>query len=70
MKNIRLEITASMAIDRVNELRDSGYKQGIDFDFSYHPSIQTRFNGPTQSAYVLFTFYNEKLATFFTLKWL
>lgn len=69
MKNIRLEISAMKGMEIVNELRNTGYVQGKDFDFAYYPTVQHRFNGPTKSACVIFTFYDDKLATFFILKW-
>jgi len=58
MKNLRLEITPSMALSYVQELRDSGLVQGVDFDFSYFPTINDRFSGPSKPAYVLFHFYS------------
>lgn len=69
MINLRLEISAAKAIERVGELREAGYVQGVDFDFKYHPSIQDRFNGPSKPSFVLFHFYKESLATYYGLKW-
>lgn len=69
MKNLRLEITPSLALTYVQELRDSGLVQGVDFDFSYFPTINDRFSGPSKPAYVLFHFYKDSLATFYTIKW-
>jgi hypothetical protein len=57
------------AMETVSELRDKGYVQGIDFDFTYHPSINDRFSGPTKPCYTIFTFYKESLATWFTLRY-
>jgi DNA-binding Lrp family transcriptional regulator len=67
--NLKLEISAAKGMERVNELREAGYIQGIDFDFAYYASIQDRFNGPTKPSYVLFHFYKESLATYYGLKW-
>ena len=69
MINLRLEISAARAMERVTELRNAGYVQGVHFDFAYCPSIQDRFNGPTKPSYVLFHFYKESLATYYGLKW-
>lgn len=69
MLTIRLDISANKAMDIVGELREKGYGQGIDYDFAYHPSINDRFTGPTKPSYVVFTFYKESLATWFTLKY-
>ncbi len=40
MINLRLEISASKAMELVNQLRTAGCVQGVDFDFRYYPSIQ------------------------------
>jgi len=69
MITLRLEISASQGMDHAKELRLAGYSQGIDYDWSYHPSLNDRFTGPTKPAYVLFYFYKESLATFYKLKW-
>jgi len=66
---LKLEISATKAIERANELRQAGYVQGVDFDFTFYPSIQDRFNGPTKPSYVQFHFYKESLATYYGLKW-
>ncbi len=69
MINLRLEISASKAMELVNQLRTAGCVQGVDFDFRYYPSIQDRFNGPAKPSFVLFHFYKESLATYYGLKW-
>ncbi len=51
----------------VKELKNQGYKVGVDFDFAYSPGkydYQIDLATPRQTK---FTFYNEKLATFFSL---
>lgn len=58
-----------MGMAYAQELRQAGYVQGVDFDWSYHPSMNDRFTGPEKPAYVLFYFYKESLATYYTLKW-
>lgn len=57
-------------MDIVREMREQGYQQGKDFDFFYHPP---GYNGdswaPFTPKHTVFNFYNEKLATLFSLKW-
>lgn len=53
----------------VKDLKDKGYKIGIDFDFAYSPGkydYNLDINIPRQTA---FTLYNKKLATWLALKW-
>ena len=51
----------------VTDLKNEGYKVSIDFDFEYSPRKWDSMTGqiPRQTK---FTFYNEKLATWFGLK--
>jgi hypothetical protein len=54
----------------VKELKDHGYKIGIDFDFKYAPgkfdwSVQLEIPRQTE-----FIFYNELAGVHFTLKYL
>lgn len=52
----------------VNELKQKGYIQGIDFDFTYHPPKFDNFSGnAVYNRCVIFTFYKEELATWFSL---
>ena len=52
----------------VNELKQKGYVQGIDFDFTYHPPKFDNITGhPVYNRCVVFTFYKEELATWFSL---
>ena len=62
--------TPTAIIEIVNELREQGYEQYKDFNFEYHPSTQDTFGheAPTRR-YTVFTFYTEKYATFFALKY-
>ena len=54
----------------VRELREQGYQQGVDFDFAYHAPAQDSFSyEPSTERYTVFTFYNEKYATLFALKY-
>jgi len=50
------------------EMRSAGWVQGTDFDFAYHQSRWDDMIGEIPK-YTIFTFYTEKYATFFALKW-
>lgn len=50
----------------VNDLRNKGYRQGIDFDFSYHPEMSDSFTR-SEMRYTDFMFYDEQLALIFKL---
>ena len=55
-------------LEIVNELRNKGYVQGVDFDFAYHPPKFNDFSGDAvYNRSVVFTFYKEELATWFSL---
>lgn len=58
------DIRPDRVLEIVRELRASGIQNGIDFDFAYHPADID--HGP----YAAFGFYTEKMATFFSLKYL
>lgn len=58
----------SEVMDIVKEIRSQGYVQGIDFDFAYHHSTWDDMIGEIPR-YTVFTFYVEKYATLFTLKY-
>jgi hypothetical protein len=73
MKNITLDdIKVPIMLDIVHELKDQGWVQGQDFDFTYHPA---RHRTDTLESYIVhmpsavFTFYTEKYATYFVLKY-
>jgi hypothetical protein len=70
MTNLKIVANASRTLTLVQELRDAGYIQGTDFEFTFNPSIQDRFSGPTKPSYVLFRFRQEELSTFYRLKWI
>lgn len=57
-------------IDIVKELRLQGYTQGVDFDYAYHQPVWDTFGheAPTRR-FTVFTFYNERYATLFALKY-
>lgn len=56
-------------LDIVRELRTLGMIQGRDFDFKYEPAQYDGWH-PKNGKRALFIFYQEKHATYFTLKYL
>ena len=56
-------------MDLVKQLRAEGYQQGIDFDFAYNQSRWDDFTGETYERCTVFTFYDDRYATLFALKW-
>lgn len=55
-------------LDIVKQLKEKGYVQGIDFDFSYTPAKYEMFSiDPIQEKFVIFTFYKDEIATWFSL---
>ena len=60
-------ITLSQVFDKLAYLRDQGYKQGVDFDFAYHPSYWDNFTGDDIKLHTDFFFYDECIATWFML---
>jgi hypothetical protein len=55
-------------IDIVRSMRANGMVQGKDFDFAYHQSRWDEMIGEIPKN-VEFRFYEEKLATWFALRW-
>jgi len=55
-------------IEIVKEIRKSGLTQGKDFDFAFYKSRWDPMIGDVRG-FTNFTFYEEKLATWFALKW-
>ena len=61
------DIKPDEALEIVRELRAKGYKQTIDFDFAH---FQGKISMEGQERrYTNFMFYNEKLATWFCLRY-
>lgn len=56
-------------IDTVSDMRKNGFIQHVDFDFEYHPPVYNPFTGNTIDKFVIFRFYTDKLASWFTLRW-
>jgi hypothetical protein len=57
-------------MDIVRSLRADGLVQGVDFDFKYTPPYYDTFGyEAVHPAQTEFTFYSDKYATFFALKY-
>jgi hypothetical protein len=52
----------------VRSMRKMGWVQGIDFDFAFNQSKWDEMIGEIPK-YTVFTFYQEKYATWFSLRW-
>jgi len=53
----------------VADLKDNGYKTGIDFDFAYSTGRYDYNTNENIRRQTVFTLYNEKLATWLAIKW-
>jgi len=69
MKVITLYINAIETMEIVRELRQRGMVQGKDFDFSYNKSTEYIMAKASMPNHTNFTFYTDKYATFFALKY-
>ena len=61
---------ANSIMEKVRELRLMGLVQGIDFDFSFIPYSYNYSTDEEVRKHAVFTFYTEKYATFYALKWI
>ena len=52
----------------VGQLRDLGYVQKKDFDFSYHPLV-VDVEGNETPRYTIFTFHTDSLSSWFAMKY-
>lgn len=69
MKTVTLRNTdVNRIMEIVRELRSTGLVQGKDFDFSYHQSRWDEMIGEIPTT-TIFTFYTEKYASLFALKY-
>jgi hypothetical protein len=59
---------AGKIMDIVKELRSMGWVQSVDFDFAFNQSKWDDMVGEIPK-YTVFTFYTEKYATLFSLKY-
>ena len=54
----------------VQQLRAEGYVQGKDFDFAFYREAWDSVNNEAvMPRHTVFTFYSEKYATLFALRW-
>ena len=53
----------------VKSLKDRGLKTGVDFDFEFHTGRYDWSTNENIPRMTKFTFYNEKQATWFALRW-
>ena len=59
---------ANSVMDKVRELRSTGLVQSVDFDFAFYQSKWDDMIGEIPKN-AIFTFYTDKYATFYALKW-
>lgn len=68
MIEVKIEHEKPMSIMAiVGEMREYGYTQQKDFDFTYYPSEFK--DGNLVPRYTIFTFYQDTLASWFALKY-
>lgn len=53
----------------VQTLRTQGMIQGLDFTFAYNPPKLDNDGWTTTPSFTVFSFYQEKYASFFSLRW-
>ena len=56
-------------MEMVYQLRSQGLWQGKDFDLAHYPELYDTFAGTTRERHTIFTFYAEKYATLFAIKY-
>jgi hypothetical protein len=70
MTNITLhDRSPNEILEMVKELRQQGLVQGSDFDFAYNQSRWDEMIGEVPKS-AIFSFYTEKYATMFALKYI
>jgi hypothetical protein len=70
MTNITLhDRSPTEVLEMVKELRQQGLVQGEDFDFAYNQSRWDEMIGEIPKS-AIFSFYTEKYATMFALKYI
>jgi hypothetical protein len=62
------DLDAWVIMDIVKKLRADGCVQGQDFDFAFYRRYWDPMTGDTKG-FTKFTFYTEKYASFFSLKY-
>lgn len=63
------DVLPNDVMEMVRELRRQKLVQGKDFDFKYITPTYDYLSNSGTSRHTVFTFYNEKYATFFALKY-
>lgn len=62
--------SANEVMEIVQQLRKQGLVQGTDFDFAYHQQKSDYISGHIEvPKHARFTFYDDKWATWFSLRW-
>lgn len=70
MTNITLhDRSPNEVLEMVKELRQQGLVQGTDFDFAYNQGRWDEMIGEVPKS-AIFSFYTEKYATLFALKYI
>lgn len=70
MTNITIhDRSANEVLEMVKELRQQGLVQGEDFDFAYNQGRWDEMIGEVPKS-AIFSFYTEKYATMFALKYI
>lgn len=71
MTEIKIYGSAHYLLEIVEEIRESGYKQGIDFDFAFVPTKWEDFLAwePSTKSHAVFSFYKDSLASYIMLKY-
>ena len=64
-----LHKSAVETMDLVKDLRFQGLVQGQDFDFAYYQARWDNYSDGVIPKHAIFTFYTEKHATLFALKY-
>jgi hypothetical protein len=68
--DVILYITAKRTMEIGQELRSTGWIQGVDFDYAYYRSEYDNFShGPVVERHAKFTFYNDSNASYFALRY-
>jgi hypothetical protein len=68
-RRLKIVASASKAMMLADELKASGLIPDKDFTWKFHRSIDDWFTSSPNPSYVVFTFYDDAMATFYELKW-
>ena len=53
----------------VADLKNQGYRVGVDFDFEFRPGYYEWTTSEHRPRQTKFTFYNQSLSTWFVMRW-